>query len=106
MYNKLSPGLKKAYDTIKSFITKSKEDSLSAYAAQTTFFIILSFVPLIIILFLIASKIPFLWNNILDYILDVIPEEFEKYVYYIVDDIMFSGNYSFTIVTVLLALWS
>lgn len=106
MYNKLSPKFKKVYDIIRSFLRKSKEDSLSAYAAQTTFFIILSFMPLVILVFLLSSNIPNLWTNVLRYVLDIMPENLHKYVYYVVDDIMNSGNKSFTIVTVVLALWS
>ncbi len=106
MYNKLMLWVKKTYSNVRSFTRKSKEDSLSAYAAQTTFFIILSFVPLVILVFLISSNIPNLWTNILSYVLNAIPEHMHKYVYYVVDDIMNSGNKSFTIITVLLALWS
>lgn len=106
MYKKFAFLVKKIYSNIISFAKKSKEDSLSAYAAQTTFFIILSFVPLVILVFLISSNIPNLWTNILSYVLNAIPEHMHKYVYYVVDDIMNSGNKSFTIMTVLLALWS
>ncbi|MBE5943623.1 MAG: YihY/virulence factor BrkB family protein [Lachnospiraceae bacterium] len=106
MNNKLSSAMKKIFGAIKSFMIKSKEDSLSAYAAQTTFFIILSFVPILILLFIISSNVPNLWNNILRVALDVVPQSMHKYVYYIVDDIVNSSSRYFTIATVFLALWS
>lgn len=106
MSNKLSSVMKKIFGAIKSFMIKSKEDSLSAYAAQTTFFVIVSFVPILILLFIISSNVPNLWNNILRIALDVVPESMHKYVYYIVDDIVNTSSRYFTIATVFLALWS
>ena len=98
--------IKKVYNSICVFVKKSTKDSLSAYAAQTTFFLLLSFVPIIIILFMIASNVSFLWNNILDYILGVVPDDMDKYVYYVVDDIVYTDNKTFTITTIFLALWT
>ena len=106
MRNSLKQRVIELYYFAKKFIKKSKEDSLSAYAAQTTFFILLSFFPLLILLFVLSSEISFLWNKILEYVFDLIPNQFDKYVFYVVEDMMYSRKKTITIITVILALWS
>lgn len=91
---------------VKAFSKKVSEDSLAAYAAQTTFFVLLSFFPFIMLLVMIASKFSLARTNVVFYLLDVAPEQFKSYILYIVDEIMFSDSNSFTIITALVSLWS
>lgn len=90
----------------KEFSCKSTEDSLSAYAAQTTFFILLSFFPFVMLLLMVVNKLSFVRNNVVGYILDIVPSELKEYVMYVVDDVFYSEGYSFTIVTAIVSLWS
>lgn len=106
MNKKIKPAATKIYNKVEPFFTKSKEDSLSAYAAQTTFYIILSFFPFFFLIFLASKNISFMWNNIINYILKVIPDGMDKYVFFVVDDLLYSGQKTITVVTVVLALWS
>ncbi len=106
MYKKIKASILYMYGFVRPFVRKSKEDSLSAYAAQTTFFIILSFFPFLLLMFMLSSNVSFLWNRILNYILSAVPENLDKYVFYIIDDLMYSGQKTFTVITVFLALWS
>lgn len=106
MYNRIKTYVLRFYNILRPFVKKAKEDSLSAYAAQTTFFIILSIFPFLLLMFMFSSNVSFLWNRLLKYILDAVPENLDKYVFYIVDDLVYSGRKSFTIITVFLALWS
>lgn len=91
---------------VKAFSKKVSEDSLAAYAAQTTFFVLLSFFPFIMLLVMIASKFSLARTNVVFYLLDVAPDQFKSYILYIVDEIMFSDSNSFTIITALVSLWS
>lgn len=91
---------------MKAFSKKVSEDSLAAYAAQTTFFVLLSFFPFIMLLIMIASKFSLARTNVIFYLLDVAPDQFKSYILYIVDEIMFSDSNSFTIITALVSLWS
>lgn len=91
---------------VKAFSKKVSEDSLAAYAAQTTFFVLLSFFPFIMLLVMIASKFSLARTNVIFYLLDVAPEQFKSYILYIVDEIMFSDSNSFTVITALVSLWS
>lgn len=98
--------VKKVFNVISNFIKKATDDSLPAYAAQTTFFVLLSFFPFIILLIMLTSRLSFARTNIVAQILDIVPEQLDTYILYIVDDIMYSNNYSFTVITVLISLWS
>ncbi len=91
---------------VKAFSKKVSEDSLAAYAAQTTFFVLLSFFPFIMLLIMIASKFSLARTNVVFYLLDVAPEQLKSYILYIVDEIMFSDSNSFTVITALVSLWS
>ena len=92
--------------TTSDFFRKASEDSLAAYAAQTTFFVMLSFFPFIMLLIMIASRMSITRTNVVLYLLDVAPKQLQSYILYIVDDIVYSNNNSFTIITVLVSLWS
>lgn len=96
----------KIYKTILHFARKSMKDSLPAYAAQTTFFILLSFFPFILLLLILTSRLSFAKTNIIIYILNLVPDQFDEYILYVIDDIMYSNNNSFTVITVLVSLWS
>ena len=104
--DRLGDMVKKIYGFIRDFVRKASEDSLPAYAAQTTFFVLLSFFPFMMLLVMITSKLSFAKTNIISYLLDVAPEQLKSYILYIVDDIMYSNNHSFTIITVIVSLWS
>lgn len=98
--------ISKVFNRLEPYFSKSKEDSLSAYAAQTTFFILLSFFPFVFLVFMISKNITSLWDKVLAYILKVVPEGMDRYVMYIVNDLLYSGKRTITIVTLILALWS
>lgn len=98
--------VKKVYEFVSDFVKKASDDSLSAYAAQTTFFVLLSFFPFIMLMIMITSRLSFAKTNIISYLLDIAPEQLNSYILYIVDDIMYSNSNSFTIITVIVSLWS
>lgn len=98
--------IKKIINSISAFAKKSNEDSLPAYAAQTAFFVLMSFFPFIMLLFLLINQMSFVRSNIAGYVLDVVPADLKEYVLYIMDDIFYSESYSFTIFTAVLSIWS
>lgn len=70
---------------------------------------ILSFFPFLIVLLLIASKLPISSEYVLNRIMDVVPGELEDYVRLVASEVGNSGNTSLssiTIVSVLVSLWS
>ena len=98
--------IKKVFNFLGVFFKKTGDDGLAAYAAQTAFYVILSFFPIILLIVIIASKVSFINTDIINYILDVAPGEFREYIMYIVDDIVYSNSRSFTIITIAVTLWS
>ncbi len=98
--------LKKLFKFLGEFFKKASDDGLAAYAAQTAFYVILSFFPVILLIVIIASKVSFVTTDIITYVLDIAPDEFRDYIMYIVDDIVYSNSSSFTIITVVVTMWS
>ena len=98
--------LKKVWNFIVKFVTKATKDSVPAYAAQVAFFVMLSFFPFIMLLVVLASKLSFVNVTIVGYILRLVPDGLDTYVAYIIDDVVNSNIQSFTIISVLVSLWS
>lgn len=91
---------------IRNFYKKATEDSLTAYAAQATFYVLLSFFPFIILLIKICSRLSFTRTTLLSYVLGIIPDELNEFFVYIMSDILYSDSNSFTVVTALVCIWS
>ena len=98
--------MKKVLSAIGAFFKKSSEDSLPAYAAQATFFVLLSFFPFVILLILLTSRFSFANTDLVVQILDIAPDQLGEYILYVIDDITYSNSTSFTVVTILVSLWS
>lgn len=98
--------VKKIIKMVTDFVRKASEDSLTAYAAQTTFFVLLSFFPFIMFLIMLASRFSFARTNVVYYLLDIAPSQLKTYILYIVDEIMYSNSNSFTVITAFVSLWS
>lgn len=96
---------KKIWNFIIGFGKKASQDSLSAYAAQTTFFVLLSFFPFVLMLVMIVSKLSLVQTNVTSYLVRVVPSEFVPYIENIIKDMVCSSN-SFTVITAIVSLWS
>ena len=91
---------------IGTFVKKSSEDSLTAYAAQATFFVMLSFFPFMMLLLVISSRLSLANPNMVLYVIEVVPKPLTEYIVYVINDIKYSNASSFTIVTLLVSFWS
>lgn len=98
--------MKNVIEEIRTFYRKATQDSLTAYAAQATFYVLLSFFPFIILLIRIASRLSFTRTTLVSYILGVVPDELNDFVMYIMRDILYSESNSFTVITALVCIWS
>ena len=98
--------MKRIFNVLGKFIEKSTDDSLQAYAAQATFFILLSFFPFAMLLVMIASRFSLENEGVLTQILNLVPGQLDSYIAYIVDDITYSNSNSFTVITLIVSLWS
>ena len=98
--------MKKLIKFFETFFGKAYRDGLAAYAAQATFFVMLSFFPFIMVMALIASKLSIENSNVVEYFASVVPPAFREYVYQVADEIMNENSNSFTIISGLISLWS
>ena len=98
--------IKKILRFLGRFFKKASDDGLAAYAAQTAFYVLLSFFPIILFLVIVASKVSFINTDVIGYVLSIVPDEFQDYIMYIVDDIVYSNSSSFTVITIVVTLWS
>lgn len=98
--------IKKIPHYIVTFLTKAGDDNLSAWAAQATFFVLLSFFPFVILLFMVATKISYFMDIVMRAIYSILPEDICDYIRPIVEEITNTSTGSFTIITALVCLWS
>lgn len=73
----------------RRILQRFKDDHVSAYAAQASYFILLSIFPCLMLLLLLVQYTPVTEQNVIQLILEVIPdaEEFEYIIKYIIDEI-------------------
>lgn len=98
--------MKKWIKNIIDFIKGTADEHIDAFAGQTTFFIFLSFFPLLNILLAMAPILPFSETQITELILKAIPADLSVYVRSIISDIYTHGTSTFTILSVVMAVWS
>lgn len=98
--------MQKVIKGIVRIIKKGTEDHLPAYAAQTAFFVLLSFFPFVMMMIMFVARLPFARQNIISALMDLLPYEFESYVMDVTDEIIYTGGGTFTFVTLILAVWS
>ena len=98
--------MKKWIKNIINFVKGTADEHIDAFAGQTTFFIFLSFFPLLNILLSMAPILPFSETQITEMILKAIPADLSSYVRSIISDIYTHGASTFTIISVIMAVWS
>ncbi len=99
---------------MKSFIIhvyqlwkKYKEDEITVYAAQASFFIVLSFFPFIMLLLTLIQFIPQVGkSDLLAILVRIMPDMLDALVISIVDDLYIKSPGTILSITALLALWS
>lgn len=86
---------------------KYKEDEITVYAAQASFFIVLSFFPFIMLLLTLIQFIPQVGkSDLLAILVRIMPDMLDALVISIVDDLYVKSPGTILSITALLALWS
>lgn len=91
--------------TVLGFMSRIKEDHVGAYAAQTAYFLIMSFIPLVLFLATAVRYTPVTYTLIRQVIMGVVPVNLQEFVLKIVADI-FTQSSAVLPITALVALWS
>lgn len=72
---------------VRRFYRKCKEDRIDVYAAQASFFILLSLMPVLMLFLTLIQYLPITSNQVMDIMMEVFPEDVSKYIKMLVEEI-------------------
>ena len=87
------------------FMERMRKDHVSAYAAQAAYFLIMSFIPVVLFLTAIVHYTPLTYREVRQAIMSVVPENLQGFVLNIVAEV-FSKSAAVLPLSALVALWS
>ena len=73
--------------TIRGFMKRLNEDHVGAYAAQSAYFILLSFIPFVLLVVTLVKYTPLTRDDAYSVLINMLPTEFQSYVGGIVNEI-------------------
>ena len=97
--------IKKAVKFIQGFAVNLSEKHMSAYAAQAAYFIILSFIPFMLLLMTSIKYTPLTREEVINVVMQVFPENFEGFIRGIVGEV-YAKYLGVVPISALIALWS
>ena len=107
-YNEVGQMKKRFRSIVRSlagFVMRTQKDHVGAYAAQAAYFIILSFIPIMLFLMTLVQYTPLTYNAVREAIISFLPKEIQAFVLGIVAEV-FSKSGAVLPVTLMTALWS
>lgn len=92
---------------VKQIYDKYAEDEMTVYAAQVSFFIILSVFPFIMLLLTAVQMIPSVSNaKFMEVIVGLVPTDYKALAFRVVNDLSLKSPATMVSVTAITALWS
>ncbi|MBQ9767275.1 MAG: YihY/virulence factor BrkB family protein [Lachnospiraceae bacterium] len=98
--------IRAVYDMVRAFLRKLRQDTVSAFAAQTAFFVILSFFPFVIFLLTLLNYLPIPLEEILRVIGDFLPGTVQDFVAPLLAEGFSKTTKALLSFSVIAALWS
>lgn len=98
--------LRAAYFMIKAFLKKLREDTISAFAAQTAFFVILSFLPFLIFLLTLLKFLPIRAEALLAGVHSLFPPAIHDFIGLLLQEVLHKTSGALLSISVVTALWS
>lgn len=98
--------MKQFVEMIQEFLKRSKEDNISAYAAQAAFFLILSAFPFVILLLTLTRFLPVDQGDFIELLQVVLPGEIEEYALSILNELIAHSGSTIMSFSIIAALWS
>lgn len=98
--------LRAAYFMIKAFLKKLREDTISAFAAQTAFFVILSFLPFLIFLLTLLKFLPIRAEALLTGVHSLFPPAIHDFIGLLLQEVLHKTSGALLSISVVTALWS
>lgn len=97
--------LKKLLDYIFGFGNRIAEDHVGAYAAQSSYFMILSFIPFILLVMTSVKYTPLTESMVNNWLMQIIPDEFQSFVQGIIREV-YAKSTAVVPISAILTLWS
>lgn len=98
--------MKNRMKDIVRFIDGTADEHMGAFAAQSAFFIFLSFFPIVNIFITLPQYLPITEQQLLSVIYFVMPGKFKTYITSIVSEMYNYSSGSMAIVSIIIAIWS
>lgn len=92
-------------EMIRGFLKRLNKDHVGAYAAQSAYFILLSFIPFVLLLVTLVKYTPLTQEIVTTALIRMMPEEFSSFIRVIVNEV-FEKSAAFVPVSAIIALWS
>lgn len=89
-----------------TFFEKMKKDHVTAFSAQSAFFILLSVFPFLMLLLTFTKYLPFSQSDVTELMLKVVPTEFTTYTISIVDELYQKATKTVLSMSAIVSLWS
>ena len=70
---------------IRGFIRRISDDHVSAFAAQSAYFILMSIIPILLLMLYMMRYLPITQTDIVDLFFVIVPEEFKSLYMIIID---------------------
>ncbi|MCD7868445.1 MAG: YihY/virulence factor BrkB family protein [Clostridiales bacterium] len=90
---------------ILGFMNRVKGDHVSAYASQAAYFLIMSFIPFLLLLMALIPYTPLTYNTIREAILSVVPDNLQSFMLTILVDV-YKRSTAVVPFSAIVALWS
>lgn len=91
---------------IKDIMNKIKDDHVTAYAAQSAFFIILSAVPFLMLLLILLNHVPIETETLITNINDFFPADTSNFINAIIQEINTKTSGTVLSITIIALLWT
>lgn len=91
---------------IRYFLNRMKEHAVAAYAAQSAYFIILSFFPFVMLLMTLIRYLPITEDALITLAIQAMPELISTYVVSLIREIYTQSSAAIISITIVAAIWS
>lgn len=98
--------IKAVYDMVMAFLRKLRQDTVSAFAAQTAFFVILSFFPFVIFLLTLLNYLPVPLEQMLRVVKSFLPATLHEFADPLMEEVFTDTTKALLSVSAITALWS
>lgn len=91
---------------LKKLIIKIQDDSIGAFAAQSAYFIILSFFPFVILLITLINHLPLDVDTLMTSVAEIVPESTAPTILWLMEEILRKASGTLMSITIIILLWT